>query len=226
MTDQPSRKPTEIHKRGEIPVNTPTCEKCGKMFLECHCPQADHPGTKFEEYAKLFHETYERLAPTFGYETRKASAVPWERVPENNRTLMIAVCTEVLNAALAAKDAEIFDAPVLSHQGACGPEAGCDAGCMEVASYADFVANFHGALARHDREIRRAALEEAEAGNYLNTERKVRAGIEVWAGKPHNRKWLKKIEGTPILNDLTVNITAALTDAEAPSGQPKERMTK
>jgi hypothetical protein len=33
-----------------------------------------------EALARLFHETYERLAPEFGYETRKASAVPWEEV--------------------------------------------------------------------------------------------------------------------------------------------------
>lgn len=51
---------------------------------------------KNEEVAKLFHETYERLAPSFGYETRKASAVPWENVPDNNKKLMIAVVGEVL----------------------------------------------------------------------------------------------------------------------------------
>lgn len=44
-----------------------------------------------EQLARLFHETYERLAPTFGYETRKGSAVPWEQVPARNRNLMIAV---------------------------------------------------------------------------------------------------------------------------------------
>jgi hypothetical protein len=44
-----------------------------------------------EQLAKLFHETYERLAPTFGYETRKGSRVPWEEVPERNKKLMIAV---------------------------------------------------------------------------------------------------------------------------------------
>jgi hypothetical protein len=48
-----------------------------------------------EELAKQFHDTYERLAPSFGYETRKASSVPWGQVPENNRKLMIAVCAEV-----------------------------------------------------------------------------------------------------------------------------------
>lgn len=49
-----------------------------------------------EYVARLFHETYERLAPKFGYETRKASAVPWGQVPEQNKTLMIAVAGEVL----------------------------------------------------------------------------------------------------------------------------------
>lgn len=49
-----------------------------------------------EELAQLFHETYERLAPEHGYETRKASAVPWPEVPESNRELMVAVAAHVL----------------------------------------------------------------------------------------------------------------------------------
>jgi hypothetical protein len=50
---------------------------------------------KPEDVAQMFHETYERLAPSHGYETRKASAVPWSDVPEPNRSLMIAVAGEV-----------------------------------------------------------------------------------------------------------------------------------
>ena len=49
-----------------------------------------------EQLAELFHETYERLAPSFGYETRKESSVPWSDVPANNKSLMIAVAREVL----------------------------------------------------------------------------------------------------------------------------------
>lgn len=53
--------------------------------------------------ARAFHEAYERLAPSFSYETRKASAVPWEQVPANNRALMTAVAAEV--APLIAAEA-------------------------------------------------------------------------------------------------------------------------
>lgn len=49
-----------------------------------------------EPLAALFHATYERLAPQYGYETRAASAVPWDRVPENTRRLMVATVAEVL----------------------------------------------------------------------------------------------------------------------------------
>jgi hypothetical protein len=49
-----------------------------------------------EQLAQLFHETYERLAPDFNYQTRKASAVPWSDVPESNKKLMIAVAGEIL----------------------------------------------------------------------------------------------------------------------------------
>lgn len=46
--------------------------------------------------AKLFHDTYERLAPEFGYETRPDTK---EFDPESkNGKLMIAVCSEVVTA--------------------------------------------------------------------------------------------------------------------------------
>lgn len=45
--------------------------------------------------AQAFHEAYERLAPSYGYETRRESAVPWADVPEQNRALMTAVAAEV-----------------------------------------------------------------------------------------------------------------------------------
>lgn len=50
-----------------------------------------------EMIARAFHETYERLAPQHGYETREASAKPWEEVPEQNRALMVAVVGELLS---------------------------------------------------------------------------------------------------------------------------------
>ena len=56
-----------------------------------------------EKLAKLFHDTYEELAPSHGYETREASRKPWEDVPENNKGLMIAVCQRVL---------ELMDNPI------------------------------------------------------------------------------------------------------------------
>lgn len=49
-----------------------------------------------EELARRFHETYERLAPAHGYETRKESAKPWAEVPEKNKKLMTAVAAEIL----------------------------------------------------------------------------------------------------------------------------------
>jgi hypothetical protein len=54
-----------------------------------------------EQIAQMFHEQYEELAPSFGYETREASRKPWSEVPANNRALMIAVVGKV-RAALEA----------------------------------------------------------------------------------------------------------------------------
>jgi hypothetical protein len=44
-----------------------------------------------ERVAREFHETYERLAPSYDYETRRASAVSWKDVPLANKELMIQV---------------------------------------------------------------------------------------------------------------------------------------
>ena len=44
-----------------------------------------------------FHETYERLAPQFDDEARSESALPWDRVPEQIRELMRAVCREIIS---------------------------------------------------------------------------------------------------------------------------------
>jgi hypothetical protein len=66
-----------------------------------------------EELAQQFHEAYERLAPSFGYETREASAKPWAEVPEQNRALMRAVVAEVMIPALEAAERERDDAQAL-----------------------------------------------------------------------------------------------------------------
>lgn len=63
-----------------------------------------------ESVAAAFHETYERLAPSFGYDTRQASAVPWEDVPEPNKSLMVAVAGEVTEhiRELIAQDVDLM----------------------------------------------------------------------------------------------------------------------
>jgi len=63
-----------------------------RLMLDLHPPGPNEA----ERLARFFHATYERLAPEFAYSTRKASAVPWDQVPENNRNLMIATCRVVL----------------------------------------------------------------------------------------------------------------------------------
>lgn len=49
-----------------------------------------------EVIAQAFHEAYEELAPRFNYETREESAVEWDDVPVDNRDLMIATVTKLL----------------------------------------------------------------------------------------------------------------------------------
>ena len=51
---------------------------------------------KAEYIAMRFHQNYERLAPNFGYETRKETAVPWRDVLPSNKNLMIATAKALL----------------------------------------------------------------------------------------------------------------------------------
>lgn len=90
--------------RGTVPMGTAACEECDGTGYSRPAPGAAEGATTLsrhavpwdaESLARRFHEAYERLAPSFGYETRKASAVPWESVPEANRKLMIATCAAV-----------------------------------------------------------------------------------------------------------------------------------
>jgi hypothetical protein len=64
--------------------------------------------TPAEFLAKRFHEIYEQAAPSFGYETRKESAVPWEEVPKNNRNLMIYVC-DILLQEMAGRIQKVLE---------------------------------------------------------------------------------------------------------------------
>ena len=56
------------------------------------------------ELAILFHETYERLAPSFGYETRDDTKKFDPRT--KNGKLMIAVCQEIINKFGELKERE------------------------------------------------------------------------------------------------------------------------
>jgi len=58
------------------------------------------PKDESDALARKFHEAYERLAPKFGYKTRKASAVSWDDVPIKNKKLMTAVAFEILKQKL------------------------------------------------------------------------------------------------------------------------------
>jgi hypothetical protein len=69
--------------------------------LRIPAPARTDPMTA-EHIAQAFHEAYEALAPDFGYTTREASAKPWAEVPEQNKSLMVAVAQRLLNTGVIA----------------------------------------------------------------------------------------------------------------------------
>lgn len=55
-----------------------------------------------EQIAMLFHDTYERLGPSFGWDTQQRCKREWADLPPENKHLMVATCKEV-RALLAAQ---------------------------------------------------------------------------------------------------------------------------
>lgn len=53
-----------------------------------------------ETIAQAFHEAYEELAPSTGYETRVESRKPWSDVPATNKTLMINTVQRLLDTGV------------------------------------------------------------------------------------------------------------------------------
>lgn len=106
----------EIQELKECPRHTdepePGCGACGWAVAFAIGRKRDEAEARVarlaeatpEAIAQLFHETYERLAPDYGYKTREASAVPWEAVPDKNKGLMIAVAGEVLATLKGSAD--------------------------------------------------------------------------------------------------------------------------
>jgi len=50
--------------------------------------------------AMAFHESYEGLAAFYGYETRPASAVPWDQLPPENRNLMCSTVKDLIDRGI------------------------------------------------------------------------------------------------------------------------------
>lgn len=106
--DEPSAEEENLKNTKPCPYNREVnCvqypeDSCGCDF----CEECETKLKAAEELARRFHETYERLAPDFGYKTREASAKPWKDVPENNKQLMIAVCKEILQALQESEEEE------------------------------------------------------------------------------------------------------------------------
>lgn len=81
------------------------CPRCGAKVVLGEVParciacgwEEKVESSSAEKVAAEFHRVYELLAPEFGYETREASAVPWDQVPEANRKLMCAVVQRLLD---------------------------------------------------------------------------------------------------------------------------------
>lgn len=51
---------------------------------------------RVDQVAQRFHELYEELAPSHGWETQDVSRVPWDAVPHENQGLMRSVVRRLI----------------------------------------------------------------------------------------------------------------------------------
>jgi hypothetical protein len=59
--------------------------------------------------ARAFHEAYEGLASSHGWSTNPRSRVPWEQVPEENRSLMLATIEKLLALGVIAGPLSVME---------------------------------------------------------------------------------------------------------------------
>lgn len=57
---------------------------------------------------------------------------------------------------------------------------------------------------------------------FLDAMNIVERGFDTWKDKPHNAKWYSRIDGTPIPNDLKVNIAEAICHSSVSSTDQRE----
>lgn len=121
----------------------------------------NHAELDAAKLAQLFHESYELLAPSFGYETRKESAVPWSDVPDKNKRLMVAVAERIITASLlpvVERRESQFTAMV--EEMLAGMDACKDVPESLLTKFTEIASRGRGALARHDAELRDRLLDE------------------------------------------------------------------
>lgn len=55
--------------------------------------------------------------------------------------------------------------------------------------------------------------------NFIQAMEIAERGLKAWAEQPHNEKWRRRIEGTPIPNDLLVCIATEMVKASKPKSE-------
>ena len=78
-----------------------------------------------EAVARHFHDTYEQLAPEYGWQTQESTrAKPWEEVPEHNRRLMVATIRALLDLRIIEVEAAAIPPATPSSGGSAVINAG------------------------------------------------------------------------------------------------------
>ena len=91
---------------------------------------------------------------------------------------------------------------------------------LAVAGWATAVANEGGRGDRHAAPSAPAEPPKVPSLDFVTAMGIARSGFQDWATKPHNSRWVRKIDGTPIPNDLLVTVALAFVAAAASPDAP------
>jgi hypothetical protein len=145
------------------------------------------------ELAQKFHEAYERLAPSFGYETRKETRL-FDPDLANGR-LMVAVCREILAGESLLTRAEADEAGMVMVQRIDAKrlaEAVCDDdAASEVLSARRVLAQLAGTEADEAATVGAVAL--AKTALERESDKSMGVGFDQWYANPYTAVLLKSI---------------------------------
>lgn len=110
------------------------------LLAELDALRAVPPVPGVEALARRFHEVYEDLAPSFGWDTQQRSRTSWDDLPPQNRALMLAVVERIFGP-LCSICGTPFTPPMLAYPESAGTVCG---DCLPAPTHSGAASELRG----------------------------------------------------------------------------------